>query len=82
MYACDDNDDCRDSYACLAAKDLGETPTAYTISDDYAVDDDAGVDLELEDQSQEDRSQTVPLARNLDKESAKFCTVRPVDRKE
>lgn len=74
MYACDDNDDCRDNYSCLAAADLGEQP-GYTVSVEYTVEDDAGVDLE--EQSQEDRSQPVPLARNLDKESAKFCTVKP-----
>lgn len=89
MYACDDNDDCRDNYSCLTAKELGEIQTGYTVSDVYADDDDAGVDLEDQSQdggsqtdplaSQEDQLQSVPLARNLDKESAKFCTVRPVD---
>jgi hypothetical protein len=65
MYACDDNDDCRDDYSCLAAEELGDIRTGYTI------DDDAGVDPE-------DLSQTAPLARNLDKKSARFCTVKPV----
>ncbi len=58
MYACDDDDDCRDEYACLAAEDLGDIRIGYTSDDDEG---------------------DAPLARNLDNESAKFCTVDPED---
>jgi hypothetical protein len=73
MYKCDDSDDCRDSYSCLAAADLGEIEIGYT-DDDYTDDDDAGVEYDA-------GTLDAPLARNLDKESAKFCTVEPANRK-
>ncbi|MBN1652813.1 MAG: hypothetical protein JXA30_03470 [Deltaproteobacteria bacterium] len=66
MYSCDDDDDCRDKYSCLTADQLGE------IQNVYSLEEDAGTDAEV-------LSLAAPLARNLDKKSAKFCTVKPVN---